>query len=1267
MSRDTSTASSLARSSLVMAGGTFTSRVLGVVRMALLAWVLGTRTPAANVWQTSNTLPNTIYLLLAAGVLNVLLLPQLTRAMTRGKEGQDYSDRLLTLSAVILGAGTVLFVLAAPLVTKLVMLDYPWGDPMLELAILFAYLCIPQMLFYGLHTLLGQILAAHHRFAAFAWSPALANVVAIAGLLLFARLYPDAREVPGIRPPLPVEDWTSGMIWLLAGSATLGIVLQALVLVPAVRATGFRWRFRWGFRGVGLGTASVMAGWALADVAVSQTGVITATNLLNRAVRDVPDAPGKASYDYAFSIFILPHSLIALSLLTAIYPVLSKAAARDDLRSMAADVARGLRLLGTAMVPISLGMLVLAPLLARVLYPGITEPEVRAIAAILFALVLGLVPYGVYLLCARVFYSFEDARTPFLFQVSITTTLLVVAVLTLTQAPGRVAVLLALGQALGQLIAAGLGLRAVRRRLVGLELRPVGATFLRAAAAALVALLPAWLLVRFLDLPGWFGAVLTLAISGVVFLALYAVLAHLLGVREVAAVAAPVVRRVPGLQRLAPAPTVPAADVAAADVAAAGAATGPTAPPSAPAPFPHDARGAAVDRVREDGTLGWGEPPTGDDRKDADMDGLEVGTLLGDRYALDELLARRDGGTLDYWVAHDTTLGRLVAVTVLPATGEHAAIAQAVVDGARRVASVDDPRLVRVLDVGTEDGRCWIVEEGLSEAESLASLVADQPLPAEEVRRIIGETAAGMESARRRGLHHLYLNPHSILRTSDGTVKVSGVGMASALEGTDDITPVEASIIDTADLVSLLYCGLTGEWPGEELPGIRPARRLADGSVAAPSEVVGGVPGDLDALCRLVHGPETDLSRAPHTPGELARQLSPWASEMVRSARPGSLHAPGSEADDATRGPLSRSAGAAAAATAAHPTRTDESDATSLVPKPFYRSGAQSGADDRDTGTSTAYRPDLADRRRGDDRTDAVGGLLAGGEGATAGAAAEAARRPSTAELLGVRSTGERVAPGPGRQTAAPSGPPRTRGDEDERGLPEARSTGAQTFAVLLVVLGILGLAAVLGWSVLRGLGGDEDTPAAPPAATDTASEDAAGQTGPAGQDPQPTTAAPAEEGEEAAPVAPGAIDGVLPVLGITSFDPQGDGNENNDLAPLAVDRDPETQWTSHTYLSPGWGGLKSGTGLVIDLGEGAQVSGVDVALAEGEMGARLLLADRPSLEGATELGASDAVSDTWTVTPESPQTGRYLILWFDRAHTSPAGEVVGVREITVR
>lgn len=1315
-------ASSLARSSLVMAGGTLVSRVLGLLRVSLLTAAIGLTTPAANVWQAANSLPNTIYVLLAAGVLNVVLLPQITRALLRGEEGQDYTDRLLTLALTVLVAGTVVFVAATPLVTKLYNLEWAWSSPELSLAILFAYLCIPQILFYGLHTLLGQVLSAHHRFAAFMWSPALANVVAITGIVIFMRRYPAAGLAPA-EGGLPLDAWTPGMIWLLAGTATFGILLQAVVLLPVVRSTGFTWRFRWGFRGVGLGSASRMAGWSMADVGLSQLGMLFVYNVLAWVAVAAPTAPAKAAYDNAFLIYILPHSLIALSLLTAIYPVLSKAAARDALAEMSEHTSRGLRLLVTAMVPLAVGMVVLAPYVVRVIFPDNADP--RDMAPILTVLSLGLVPYGIYLLCARVFYSFEDARTPLTFQMAITGVLLVVLLVARTSSPQTAAVLVGVGQALGQSTAAVLGLRAVHRRLPGLDLRGVAGTALRAASAALIAGVPTWVLMRLLvprglvrtptvDPGEWLRVFLALGACGLLYVVLYAVLAHLLGVAELAEAAGPLVRRVPGasrlLARVGGRPAGPAGAVAAGagpikgwvdaeDPGTTGGADGaegtePTARSGAPrAPefglprgddsgvlpvlpwhdIPWEPADEGTDpgrasRATQDtsaGTLGWDAPPTGaDGGKDTDMDRLEVGTVLGERYALDELLARRDGGTLEYWSARDVTLGRLVAVTVLPATGEFEATAQAALDGARRVASVDDPRLVRVLDVGTEAGLCWIVEEGLSEAESLASLVADEPLAAEEVRRIVGETAAGLESARRRGLHHLYLNPHSVLRTSDGTVKISGVGVASALEGTDDVTSVEASIIDTADLVSLLYTGLTGQWPGEELPGLRPARRLADGSLLAPSEVVGGVPGDLDALCRVVHGAGTELSGLPRTPGELARQLAPWASEMVRGTRPGSLTAPPGETADLANDVLPGVSGASAAAAAAHPADTErvdaqDADATTVVPRP------PSGADGTTAGPGAGARRDRPHERPEDaGRT----GVLFGGVGsqdATGPVPHDAERRPSTAEMLGVRSTGERISPRTGAVAARPVRD--GRGGPGPSSLHEERSTGAQTAVVMLVLVGLLGLAVVLGWSALRGIGGSGDAPAASPPPAGASAEpgttsDASATTGePAAQDEDGATAsAPAE-------AAPPPTGGALPVLGIASFDPQGDGDENDADTPLAVDGDPDTAWSSHTYLSPGWGGLKTGTGLVLDLGEGAEVSEVAIELGEGDVGLTAYLAEEPTLAGATELGSDDAASGTWTVTPDEPATGRYLIVWFTRAWTSPDGEVVSVREITVR
>ncbi|OLT33099.1 hypothetical protein BJF82_15025 [Kytococcus sp. CUA-901] len=279
-----------------MAAGTLASRLLGMARMALLGIAIGVLTPAGSVWETANTIPNTIYLLLAAGVFNVLLLPQLTRAMTRGREGQEYSDRLITLSVTILVLATVLFVAAAPLVTKLNALSWAWDDPKLQLAILFAYLCIPQMLFYGLHTIMGQVLAAHHRFAAFMWSPAIANIIAIVGIgVVHAAL-------PG-RGVMPLQEWTAGMIGLLAGSATLGIVVQALVLIPAVRATGFSWRPRWACAAWGSGPRPSWPGgrsptWPSPRAACSSSPTCSATSStgsLTRRARSRMPTPSRSS------------------------------------------------------------------------------------------------------------------------------------------------------------------------------------------------------------------------------------------------------------------------------------------------------------------------------------------------------------------------------------------------------------------------------------------------------------------------------------------------------------------------------------------------------------------------------------------------------------------------------------------------------------------------------------------------------------------------------------------------------------------------------------------------------------------------------------------------------------------------------------------------------------------------------------------------------------------------------------------------------------
>lgn len=1187
---------SIARASALMASGTFVSRILGMVRVLLLAGVLGLLdSPAGNAWQTANTLPNTIYILLAGGVLNAILVPALTRAMAMNPEkGRDFTDRLITLALTGLVAITVIFTAGAALLTKLYALS--WSGDQLALAVAFAYLCLPQIFFYGIYTLLGQILNAQEKFGWYMWAPVANNVVAILGIVVFGALYPQARTIgPG--------EWTADMIWLLAGTATLGVLVQAAVLAWPVWRSGFRYRPRWGFRGVGLGAASRMALWMLAVIGVSQAGMWLSTNVLNRAVDIDSGAPGKILYENAFLIYILPHSLIATSLITAMFTQMSRSAQSEDLTSLGVQYRHGLRLLGVAMVPISVGLVLLAPAVTSLLFYANTEQETLATAWVTMTMLVGLAPYAVYILSGRVFHAFQDGWTPFKLQVTITT-ISVVGILVAATLPAiYTAIGVALAQALGQMAAAALGLLWVNRRLGGVSLREVLGSYQKVLLSTAVAALPTLgLVILFRQvLDGRPASLAMVFVGGPLFFLVYGLVAHRVGVTELAEVANPVLRRL-GRGRKAPAPAGPAAGTAAQTP------TPDATPDAEPDHNPEATSGPEPDVTPDPGPSPAQPPEVPDEQirraeavspagpEDSPALGLDArvaagtedevwgmaidpGTTLGGRYALEELLAER-GEVLEYWSAQDQTLDRVVAVTVLPTTGDQADLAHAVLDGARRTAGVDDPRLVRVLDVGEEDGRCWIVEEGLLDAASLASLTSEGPLPPEEARRIVGEAAVGLESARRRGLHHLYLNPHSVLRTSDGSVKVSGVGVTAAMEQTDDIGAHEASVIDTTDLVSVLYAGLTGRWPGDEMSGLAPARRLADGALPAPSEVVPDVPGDLDALCRVMLGVDYDPTQGPQTPGELARQLSPWSSDVVHATSPAADSWSTRDTEDS-----GRATDPALAAAASRPASPDAR---------YYSSGSGEVR-------SSAYPPDDLDLDADYDE-----------------------------------STDRGLPPGVREQESSPRG----------------------SWLVLLLIAVLIGVATVVAYGVISSIG-DSDDDSAPrpvPTASPGPTEDDTDSTADAAEetsDVEETTEAP-EPGEP------------IEFAGASDFDTNGN-DEKPELTERAIDGDPDTHWNTYTYLAPNWGNLKEGVALVIDTGETQPISEVEIEFPRGDYGVSVTVGDNADDTDGTEIGSDDSASGTWTITPDEPAEGRYIVIFFDRAWTGPNGEIVEVSEVTAR
>lgn len=532
--------SAVARSGLLMASGTLTSRVLGLIRASLLGGIIGTAGLTAESFQVANTLPNAFYILLAGGILNAVLVPQIVKANTHADGGQEFVNRIITLAVSFLAVATVLTTAAGPWLVRLYF-DTTSSDA-LALSTIFAFICLPQVFFYGLYTVLGQVLNAHGRFGAYMWAPVVANVVSLAGLVAFKLL--------GFPSRAPAGEWSTPMIWVLAGSATLSIALQALFLLIPLRRMGYRYRPVWGYRGVGLGSASRVAVWTFAAVVVSQLGFIVTSKVLTRAttlgdLRGIV-VPGRSSFDNAFLLFMLPHSLVTVSLVTALFTRMSHAAHTADTEELADDLRRGLVMPAVVLVPaVALGI-AFGPLLTRVFWFSTPAAQTDAVAVVMMALFVGVVPFGWLYLSERFFYAHEDAKTPFFIQLVVTGSALAVTLFAATLDPRRTGIAVGLGQSAAYLFGALIGFSLIRRRLGGLGLGGVARTYVQLALPAIAVALGLRLAVAQLGLTDTSSPLLgvaVLAAVGGLGLPLVLLGAHLLGAREVSQLLAPLLRR----------------------------------------------------------------------------------------------------------------------------------------------------------------------------------------------------------------------------------------------------------------------------------------------------------------------------------------------------------------------------------------------------------------------------------------------------------------------------------------------------------------------------------------------------------------------------------------------------------------------------------------------------------------------------------------------------------------------------------------------------
>lgn len=403
---------SVARSSMIMASGTILSRILGFVRVVVLAGVIGVTTNAADAFGVANQLPNNVYAIIVGGVLNAVLVPQIVRAKIHPDGGKGYIDRLLTLAILVFGSVALLATIAAPLMVHIY--THGWSEQQLALATAFAYWCLPQLFFYGLYSMLGEVLNARSAFGPYMWAPVVNNIVSIGGLGVYIWLFgtdPTGKQ--------NIADWSESQISVLAISATLGVAAQALILFFSWRRIGLHYTPNFKFRGFGLRPAMKAASWTLGMVLVTQVGGLVQTAVASitvsqRASNQVGVA-SIAAMSIAWLIFMLPHSIATVSIATAYFTKISTHAHEGRIDLVRADLATGLRIISVISVLSSAVLLVLAFPVSRV-FVGEYEGTL-ALGYVVMAFVVGLLPFSFVFMMQKAFFALEDTKSPFWFTV----------------------------------------------------------------------------------------------------------------------------------------------------------------------------------------------------------------------------------------------------------------------------------------------------------------------------------------------------------------------------------------------------------------------------------------------------------------------------------------------------------------------------------------------------------------------------------------------------------------------------------------------------------------------------------------------------------------------------------------------------------------------------------------------------------------------------------------------------------------------------------
>jgi putative peptidoglycan lipid II flippase len=439
-----------------MAFATLISRITGFFRIVLLAAILGAA--LSSSFSVANQLPNMVAALVLEATFTAIFVPVLARAERDDPDGgTTFVRRLVTLATTLLVVTTVLSVACAPLLVRVMLGSDPQVNDPLTTA--FAYLLLPQVLFYGLSSVFGAILNTRNIFGPPAWAPVLNNVVAILTLGLYVL-------VPGELSVDPVQMGNAKLLVLGIGT-TLGVVAQTVVLLVAIRAERISLRPLWGIDDR-LKKFGAMASAMVLYVLISQVGLIVGNQIASTAA-----ASGPAIYNYTWLVLMLPFGMIGVTVLTVVMPRLSRNAAANNVPAILDDFSLATRLTMVTLIPIVAMMTVGGPAIGSALFAygnfGETDAGYLGMAITLSAFTL--IPYALVLLQLRVFYAREQPWTPIILIVVITAVKIAGSLVAphLTDNPDMVAGYLGLANGLGFLAGATVGYLLLRS-----SLRPPG-------------------------------------------------------------------------------------------------------------------------------------------------------------------------------------------------------------------------------------------------------------------------------------------------------------------------------------------------------------------------------------------------------------------------------------------------------------------------------------------------------------------------------------------------------------------------------------------------------------------------------------------------------------------------------------------------------------------------------------------------------------------------------------------------------------------------